>query len=45
LARLIFQEWKRAELLMPLWKQGYQDAVYRGEISLEQSVRDFLEGI
>lgn len=45
LARVIFQEWKRAELLMPRWKQGYLDAVTGGTISLERSIQAFLDGL
>ena len=42
-ARLIFYEWKTALLLLPLWRNEYQDAVLDGAISLETSVTQFLQ--
>ncbi|MEO5343159.1 MAG: metallophosphoesterase [Gammaproteobacteria bacterium SHHR-1] len=42
LARVIFAEWKRADLLMPLWKRAYLDAVLRGDIGLSAAVDEFL---
>jgi predicted phosphodiesterase len=42
LARVIFAEWKRADLLMPLWKGLYLQPVLSGAIELERSVDEFL---
>lgn len=42
LARIVYQEWRSARLLMPHWHRTYRNAVHRGEISLEQAVDDFL---
>jgi len=42
LARIIYQEWKRADLLIRFWGQRYQQAVIAGEIGLEESVDAFL---
>jgi len=42
LARIIYQEWKRADLLIRFWGQRYQAAVLSGEIDLETSVDTFL---
>ncbi|MGB4870484.1 MAG: hypothetical protein WBP47_10550, partial [Candidatus Promineifilaceae bacterium] len=41
-AHLVFQEWKTAVPLLPPWRQQYMNAVIHGDISLEQSVADFL---
>lgn len=45
LARILYQEWRRARLLLPHWQQRYQEAVRRGAIRLEQSVADFLDSL
>ena len=45
LARIIYQEWKRADLLIRFWGQRYQAAVLAGEISLEASVDEFLSAL
>lgn len=45
LARIIFQEWKRAELLIRYWGVRYRDAVLAGEVDLAVSVDEFLRGI
>ncbi len=45
LARVIFAEWKRADLLMPFWKRAYLEPVRSGAISLERSVDEFLAGV
>lgn len=45
LGLVIFEEWKRAELLMSGWKKAYLEAVQGGAISLEDSVRRFLQGL
>ena len=45
LAAVIYEEWRRAELLMPHWHGRYRDAVLDGQIGLEQAVREFLDGL
>lgn len=45
LARIIFQEWQRAEMLIRFWSAEYQDAVLAGQIGLQESVDAFLAGI
>lgn len=45
LARIIFEEWKRAELLMSGWKWGYQQAVQAGDMSLEDSVASYMASL
>jgi predicted phosphodiesterase len=45
LARIIFEEWRRARLFMPLWHQRYRQPVHDGRISLERAVSEFLESI
>lgn len=42
LAKVIYTEWQRAELLMPLWKRQYQEAVRIGRIGLREAVERFL---
>jgi putative phosphoesterase len=42
LARIIYEEWKRADMLIRFWGQRYQAAVLAGEISLQASVDQFL---
>jgi len=42
LARIIFEEWRQARVLLALWHRRYQDAVYSGEITLERAVAEFL---
>ncbi len=42
LARLVYLEWQRAQLLMSGWRPRYEQAVLRGELSLESSVTRFL---
>jgi predicted phosphodiesterase len=42
LARIIYEEWKRADLLIRFWRERYQAAVRAGEISLQRSVDEFL---
>ena len=43
LARLIFEEWKRAQPLTPGWRQRYESAVLAGEMTLEQSIALYLD--
>jgi predicted phosphodiesterase len=45
LARLIYLEWQRAALLMSGWRRHWQEAVLRGEITLEDSVTRYLREI
>lgn len=42
LARLVFEEWRRAELLMGGWRQQFEAAVLRGELELQDSVDRYL---
>jgi predicted phosphodiesterase len=42
LARLIFEEWQRAQLLIPRLLDRYEKAMRQGEITLEQAVERFL---
>lgn len=42
LAKVIYTEWQCAELLMPLWKHQYQEAVRAGRIGLREAVERFL---
>lgn len=44
LARLVYLEWQRAELLMGGWRERYERAVAAGAMDLEHSVREYLEG-
>jgi len=45
LARIVFEEWRRAQLLMPTWHEHYLPAVRAGEVGLGRSVDLFLESI
>lgn len=45
LTRILLVEWQEARVLMPHWIRRYQDAVLAGEIGLEASVTEFLDGI
>lgn len=42
LARIIFEEWRSARLLMPTWHRDFGKAVSIGNVDLEQSVDAFL---
>jgi predicted phosphodiesterase len=42
LARIVYLEWKQAQLLIGGWREPYQEAVRRGEITLEESVNRYL---
>ncbi len=42
LARIVHLEWKEARLLIGGWREPYQEAVRRGEITLEDSVNRYL---
>jgi predicted phosphodiesterase len=45
LARIIFEEWRRARLLMPTWHHRYMTAVRNGDLTLTQAVDDFLASV
>lgn len=45
LARILFEEWRRARLLMPLWRRDFEPAVLAGERPLRPAVDAFLAGI
>jgi len=45
LAKIIFEEWRRARVLLASWHHRYMEAVYSGEISLERGVAEFLQSL
>jgi hypothetical protein len=45
LARIIFEEWRRARLLMPSWHRRYRDAVRNQDITLDRAVTEFLRSL
>jgi predicted phosphodiesterase len=45
LARVIFEEWRSARLLMPAWHRRFRAAVEAGEVSLARSVDVFLQDL
>jgi hypothetical protein len=45
LARILYEEWRQARLLMPKWRVGYEPAVLAGELALGRAVDQFLAGI
>lgn len=45
LARLIYEEWRRAEGMINRWRQQYQAAVRAGEISADRAVDEFLAAL
>lgn len=45
LARIIYEEWRRADLLIPHWTKQYQTAVNNGDLSLDQAVSLFLRDL
>jgi hypothetical protein len=42
LARILFEEWRQARLLMPYWRRGFEPAVLAGERDLGEAVEAFL---
>ncbi|NKN32574.1 metallophosphoesterase family protein [Marichromatium bheemlicum] len=42
LARILYEEWSRARLLMPQWRARFETPVLDGELTLEQAVEYFL---
>lgn len=45
LARFIFEEWKRAELMMPKLRERYMKPLLAGDIALEEAVDAFLNDL
>ncbi|NEX22530.1 metallophosphoesterase family protein [Thiorhodococcus mannitoliphagus] len=45
LARILFEEWRRAHLLMPTWRRDFEPAVLAGERPLQPAVDAFLASI
>lgn len=45
LAKIIYEEWSRADMLIRHWVAKHQPAVMSGEIELQQSVDAFLAGV
>jgi predicted phosphodiesterase len=45
LGQLIFEEWRQARLLMPIWKREYRPAVLSGQTTLEASIRELLRSL
>ncbi|MFD2113461.1 metallophosphoesterase family protein [Thiorhodococcus fuscus] len=42
LVRILYEEWRRARLLMPLWRRDFEPAVLAGERPLQPAVDAFL---
>ena len=42
LARILYEEWRQARLLMPAWRRDFEPAVLAGERPLGPAVKDFL---
>ncbi len=45
LARFIFEEWRRAEMLMPLLKERYLNSLVSGDMELESAVQEFIRDL
>jgi predicted phosphodiesterase len=45
LAGFIFEEWRRAELMMPLLRERYIRPLVKGDIDLDQAVEEFLKDL
>jgi len=45
LARIIFEEWRQARVLLAGWHRRYREAVQSGETTLERAVADFLRSL
>jgi predicted phosphodiesterase len=45
LARILFEEWRQARLLMPMWRTSHEPAVLAGERGLAEAVQSFLSGL
>ncbi len=42
LARVLYEEWRQARLLMPLWRRDFEPAVLAGDRPLGPAVEEFL---
>jgi predicted phosphodiesterase len=45
LARIIFEEWRQARVLLAVWHRRYGKPVKSGEITLESAVNQFLQSL
>jgi hypothetical protein len=45
LARILFEEWRQARGLMPLWRSRHEPAVLAGERPLGATVEAFLAAL
>lgn len=45
LARIIFEEWRQARVLLAGWHRRYRDPVRKGEITLDRSVDKYLRSL
>lgn len=45
LARILFEEWRQARLLMPRWRKAHEPAVRAGERAFDAEVERFLSGL
>ncbi len=45
LASFIFEEWRRAELMMPLLRERYIRPLVKGDIDLDRAVEEFLNDL
>ncbi|MBK1724726.1 metallophosphoesterase family protein [Thiocystis violacea] len=45
LARILFEEWRQARLLMPLWRRDFEPAVLAGERPLQPAVDAFIASL
>lgn len=45
IAGVIFEEWRRARMLMPMFKARYRELLIEGKISVEQAVQELLSNI
>jgi predicted phosphodiesterase len=45
LARMVYLEWQRAEVLVGGWRRHWEPRVFAGEVTLEESVTRYVEGL
>jgi hypothetical protein len=45
MARILFEEWRQARLLMPYWRHELEPAVLAGERDLAEAVDEFLRDL
>jgi len=45
LAKIIFEEWRRARMLLARWHRCYGEAVRNGVVTLEHAVTEFLQSL